>query len=85
MTAEAAQITVEVLPSKPVSEIVRFLRYSAAVECVHCKRKSRHHWTMTISFRVAGPGGFVVRPGKVVHKALAPVCRSHLLMPEAAQ
>jgi len=64
---------------------VRFLRYSRAVPCAECGRKSKSHWTSLFSFEAMDAQGrsFVLRSktGKV-HPPLAPVCGRHPMAPK---
>ncbi len=61
--------------------IVRFLRYSRAVPCAECGRKSKTHWTLLISFRAKTMAAIIPKDSGKVHMPLTPVCRNHLLGP----
>lgn len=84
------QITVTLFAAKPnalfdeaLQRAVRFLRYSAAVACAECGRRSKHHWTLLVLFtaKVWPKNGFDLT-GSGTHLApLTPVCRAHLLAP----
>lgn len=65
--------------------LVRFLRYTAPVPCAECGTRSRHHWTMRVSFTAARltPGTMTLVESGTVHLPLAPVCRAHPLAPAA--
>ncbi len=76
----------EAKPNKMFSEeqrqTVRFLRFSHAVECAECGRRSKSHWTSLLSFQAMDTRGrdFTLRSatGKV-HAPLTPVCGNHPL------
>lgn len=58
---------------------VLFLRFSAAVPCGACGKRSRHHWTMRVSFQAQAMPGLVCVPLGPPLLPLAPVCRDHPL------
>lgn len=76
----------EAKPNKLFSEeqraTVRFLHYVLPVECAECGRRSKSHWTSTLSFQAMdAKHSFLVltsATGKV-HPPLTPVCGSHPL------
>ena len=85
-------VWVQLLPAKPnqmfsaeVTRAVVFLRYSQAVPCAECGKRSKYHWTMRLSFAAhrMAPGMFTLAESGQVHIPLAPVCRDHLLLPTA--
>jgi hypothetical protein len=61
--------------------IVRFLRYSKAVPCAECGRKSKTHWTLLLSFKAKTMAAIIPTDSGKVHMPLTPVCRNHLLGP----
>jgi hypothetical protein len=76
----------EAKPNKMFAEeqrqAVRFLRYSQAVACAECGKRSKHHWSALYSFEALSLAAALVatESGKV-HMPLSPVCRSHILRP----
>jgi len=62
---------------------VRFLRYTQAVPCAECGKRSRRHWTVLYSFTAARrvPGLFTLQESGQVHLPLTPVCLDHPLAP----
>jgi len=83
-------VCVEAFPAKPnkmfsaeITQLVAFLRYTQAVPCAECGKRSKHHWTMRCSFEAHSmkPGMFTLAQSGTVHLPLAPVCRAHLLAP----
>jgi hypothetical protein len=82
--ANAVQIF-EARPNRMFTEeqraTVRFLRYSKAVPCAECGRKSKTHWTLLISFKAKTMAAIIPKDSGKVHMPLTPVCRSHLLAP----
>jgi len=62
---------------------IRFLRYRVAVACASCGRKSKHHYTLLMSFKAAhfGKHQFKLVCEPQVHLPLTPVCRDHPLEP----
>jgi len=68
-----------------LTRAVVFLRYSQAVPCAECGKRSKYHWTMLLSFAAhrMAPGMFTLAESGQVHIPLAPVCRDHLLLPTA--
>jgi len=83
-------IQVQILEAKPnpmftewQRAMTRFLRYSRAVPCAECGRRSRHHWTQLVSFKahnLSGPSFMLHSTGSVkIHAPLTPVCGSHPL------
>jgi hypothetical protein len=63
--------------------LVCFLRYSAAVPCAECGKRSRHQWTVLYSFKAKSASFLIPRESEKVHPPLTPVCRNHLLAPAA--
>lgn len=61
---------------------LQFLRYAVAVKCAHCGRKSKFHWTLMMSFRIAMESAFTLKAGEILHPPLTPVCRDHIMKPE---
>jgi hypothetical protein len=87
---EGEVVQVEVLPAAPNKlcteaqrQAVLFLRFSKAVPCAECGTRSRHHWTMRVSFATVLLESFVAQTSLTVHLPFAPVCRSHQLAPAA--
>jgi len=85
-------VAVQFLSAKPnqmfseaMTQVVRFLRYTQAVPCAECGKRSRYHWTMLVSFQAQRlqPGMFTLAVSEQVHLPCAPVCRDHLLAPAA--
>ncbi len=86
-------LQVHILEAKPnpmfteaQRETVRFLRYSHAVECAECGRRSKNHWTSLMSFKAMDMRGnsFTLRSATdKVHPPLTPVCSAHLMTPAA--
>jgi len=85
-------VWVQFIPPKPNKmfteaqrQTVMFLRYSQAVPCAECGKRSRYHWTMLLSFQAQSmrPGMFTLAVSEQVHLPFAPVCRGHLLLPAA--
>lgn len=85
-------LQVELLEAKPhpmftewQRATLRFLRYSQAVACAECGKRSKHHWTSLFAFQAMDTKGksFVLRSktGKV-HPPLTPVCRNHPMSPD---
>ena len=74
----------EAKPNKMFREqeraLVRFLRYSHAVPCAECGRKSKTHWTMICEFQAQTMTQFAMVPGKRL-LPMAPVCRAHPMAP----
>lgn len=62
---------------------VRFLRYSQAVPCAECGKRSKHHWTVVFSFKATSmvAGAFTLQESGKVHMPLTPVCQDHPLAP----
>lgn len=77
---------IEAKPNKMFTEhqttITKFLEYTRAVPCAHCKKRSKYHWTQTLFFRVMDLGSFALTPGKKILPPLTPVCRDHILEPQ---
>lgn len=77
----------EAKPNKMFSEeqrqMVVFLRYSQAVPCAECGKRSKHHWTMLLSFSTVAMDMLVARPSETVHLPLTPVCCAHPMAPAA--
>lgn len=63
--------------------MVRFLRYTQAVPCAECGKRSKHHWTVLYAFKATRmvPGMFTLQESEQVHLPLTPVCRNHPLVP----
>lgn len=93
-TVEGAEgplpVMVQFMAAKPntmfsaeMTQLVTFLRYTQAVPCAECGKRSKHHWTMLVSFQAQSmkPGMFTLAQSGKVHLPLAPVCRAHLLAP----
>ena len=83
-------VVVQLLPARPnkmfgaeMTRAVVFLRYSQAVPCAECGKRSKYHWTMLVSFQAhrMQPGVITMVVSETVHLPLAPVCRGHLLAP----
>lgn len=83
-------IMVEIFEAKPnkmwpeaMRQVVRFLRYSGTVACAECGRRSKHHWTLLVTFtaQTVPRQGFTLTSSGTTHLPLAPVCRAHLLAP----
>lgn len=83
-------ITVTVFEAKPntlwpdaMRQVVRFLRFSAAVPCAECGKKRKTHWTMLVPFaaHTMPTHAFVLEESGKVHEPLLPVCRAHPLKP----
>ena len=80
---------VEIFAPKPnklfpdwLTDRTKFLRFSAAVPCAECGKRTKHHWTLLASFQAHTMSAIVpIKSGKV-HPPLTAVCRSHLLAPE---
>ena len=74
----------EAKPNKMFTEeqraAVRFLRYSQAVPCAECGRRSKTHWTVLYSFEAQSLGMLIPKRSGTVHMPLAPVCRAHILV-----
>lgn len=78
----------EAKPNRMFSEAqraaVRFLRFSRAVECAECGRRSKSHWTSLFSFQAMDMKSNVFflrsKTGKV-HPPMTPVCHSHPMAP----
>ncbi len=60
---------------------IRFLRFTQAVPCAECGRRSRAHWTVLYSFKALSMAVMVPRESDKVHMPLTPVCQQHLLKP----
>jgi len=85
-------VAVQFLPAKPnamfseeMMRAVVFLRYTQAVPCAECGKRSMFHWSMRCSFQAQSmrPGMFTLAVSEKVHLPFAPVCRGHLLLPAA--
>jgi hypothetical protein len=61
---------------------LRFVRYSKAVPCACCGRKSRHHWTLTCSFSAKTFTNLPVFKSSAILAPMTPVCSAHPLSPE---
>ena len=74
----------EARPNKMFSEeqraLVRFLRFSSAVPCAECGRRSKTHWTMLCEFKANTMAQFSIIPGKRLWP-MAPVCTKHPMAP----
>lgn len=64
-----------------LTALVRFLRYTTAVKCASCGKRSKHHWTLLCEFTVAEMGMLVATPGKTPFPPMTPCCRDHLMQP----
>jgi hypothetical protein len=66
-------------------QMVRFLRYSKAVPCAECGKRSTRHWTVLYSFKATSmvPGALTLQESGKVHLPLTPVCTKHPLAPAA--
>jgi hypothetical protein len=78
------------MPAKPnpmfseeMTRSVVFLRYTQAVPCAVCGKRSKHHWTMVLSFSTVAMDTLLARPSETVHLPLVPVCRAHPMAPAA--
>ena len=58
------------------------MRFTVAVKCAECGRRSKHHWTQLCSFQARTLAAIVPNKSGKVHSPLTPVCRGHLLAPE---
>jgi hypothetical protein len=83
------KLEVQLLTAKPnkmfpdwMTERVRFLRFSKAIACAECGRRSKHHWTMFCSFEAHSMAMLVPKKSGKEHPPLTAVCRSHLLAPQ---
>lgn len=61
--------------------LVRFVKFKQPVECAHCKKRRKNHWTSLIPFRaVTFESSFALdtQSGPLL-PGLTPVCGDHLL------
>jgi hypothetical protein len=87
--SERLKLEVQILDAKPnkmfpdwMTERVKFLRFTEAVQCAECGKRSKHLWTFLAAFQGHTMASLVpIKSGKV-HPPLTPVCRSHMLAPE---
>lgn len=62
--------------------LIRFVKFKEPVECAHCKKKRKNHWTSLIPFRAVTFGDthlvLDTKSGPLL-PGLTPVCGDHLL------